>query len=247
MSALEGEFFDLLESSESRWTTLLVEGRTWIDLEISRHAWQTKIDRTHASGGRFAMLRSNSTEDEVAPAPGKVEPADLENSWNLYVTPDVRRAKFAVGDGLIDVLIKGTTFWSNGNGKSFTNGGRENFGHGQGDGQHLIETGDYAPLLQILEISEGTRLERRSLDVVATTIEDTSPIHRRNLHGLTIGDADYLELSVDRERGVVLSASSWYEGAIYRIVEMAKVEFDHVFAPEDFRIEPQFGDRWASV
>lgn len=245
MSMLEGEFFNLLSTSESRWTTLVLEGRTWIDLERSRRAWQAQINRMQASGEGFAVLRSKSTKDQVAEAPNKVEPAELDNSWSLRVSPERRRAKFVVGDGPVDVVIEGPTFWSNGFGRSFTNGGRENVGHGQGEGQYLIETADYAPLLRVEEISEGMRLGRHTIEAKVTTLENTSSERGRDLHGLTTGDADYLELSIDRERGIALSVSSWYQGAVYRKVEVSRVEFDPIFAPEAFRIEPQFGDRWS--
>ena len=245
MSTLEEEFFNLLSTSESRWTTLQLEGRTWIDLEISRRAWQAGIERMQASGESFAVLRSKSTKDQVAEAANKVEPAELDNSWSLWVSPERRRAKFVVGDGPVDVVIEGSTFWSNGFGRSFTNGGRENFSHGQGEGQYLIETADYAPLLRVEEISEGMSLGRHTIGAKVTTLENTSPERGRDLHGLTTGDADYLEVSIDREHGIVLSVSSWYQGAVYRRVEITRVEFDPVLASHAFRIEPQFGDRWS--
>ncbi len=245
MSSLEAEFFNLLESSGSRWATLILEGRTWIDLETSRRAWQAEIDRMQASGERFAVFRPNSSKNEAAGAPMKVEPTELDNWWSLWASPERRRAKFVVGDGPVDVVIEGSTFWSNGFGRSFTNGGRENVGHGQGEGQYLIETADYAPLLRVEEISEGMRLGRHTIEAKVTTLENTSSERGRDLHGLTTGDADYLELSIDRERGIVLSVSSWYQGAVYRKVEVSRVEFDPIFAPGVFRIEPQFGDRWS--
>ena len=197
-----------------------------------------------ATGERFAVLRSNSSEDEVADAPLKVEPAELDISWRLWASPERRRTMFVVGDGSVDVVIEGSTFWSNGFGRSFTNGGRENVGHGQGEGQYLIETSDYAPLLRVEEISEGLRLGRHTIEARVTTLENTSSERGRDLHGLTTGDADYLELSIDRERGIVLRVSSWYREAVYRRVEITRVEYDPFFAPEVFRIEPLFGDQW---
>ncbi len=247
MSTLEEEFFNLLSTSESRWTTLLLEGRTWIDLEVSRRAWQAEIERMHATGERFAVFRSNPSEDTVAETSTRAQPAELDNSWSLWVSPEMRRAKFVVGDGPVDVVIEGPTFRSNGFGRSFTNGGRENVGHGQGEGQYLIETADYAPLLRVEEISEGMRLGRHTIEAKVTTLENTSPERGRDLHGLTTGDADYLKLSIDRERGIVLRVSSWYREAVYRRVEITRVEYDPIFAPEVFRIEPLFGDQWTSA
>jgi len=248
MSALDSEFFNLLETSESRWTTLFIEGRTWINIDVQSLAWQANIDRMKAAGARIAMFqRSDSNENEASRTDMAVEPVDHEETWSLWVTPERRRAKFEVGDHPVDVVIEGSTFWSNGLGRSFTNGGKENHGHGQGDGQNLIRTAEYAGLLHVVELAEGMSIGRHTIDAKVTILDDEDPERGRGLHGLTIGDADFLELSVDRERGVVLSASSWLQGAIYRILEMTKVEFDPNFASDVFKIEPEFGTAWTSV
>ncbi len=248
MSALESEFFDLLATSESRWTRLLIEGRTWTNIDLRNLAWQAQIDREKANGVHFAILQrpdfddGNADQNDVA-----AEPVEHEEIWSLWVTPEMRRAKFQVGDGTVDVVIKGSTFWSNGFGRSFTNGDKKNHGHGQGDGQNLIRTTEYCGLLHVVEVSRGMRIGRDTIDAKATILEDEDPERGQGVHGLTIGDADFLELSIDRERGVVLSASSWMGGAIYRIVEMTKVEFDPYFGLDTFKIEPAFGTEWSPV
>jgi|GEM_PF-4293939 len=248
MSALESEFFNLLETSESRWTALFIEGRTWVNIDVLSFAWQTQIDRMMASGARVAMYeRSDSNEDEEDGTAMVVESGNHEETWSLWATPEKRRAKFKVGDGLIDVVIEGSTFWSNGWGRSFTNGGRANYGHGQGDGQDLLRTAEYAGQLHVAELSEGMRIGRRTIEAKVTILDVEDPDRGIGLHGLTIGDAEFLKLSVDRERGVVLSASSWFQDAIYRIVEITKVEFDPNFDLDVFKIEPEFGTEWASV
>lgn len=247
MSALESEFFTLLATSESRWTTLLVEGQTWFDIEVQNLAWQAQIDRMKANGARFATFqRSGSDKNEVTETATVVQPVDYEQTWRLWASPQRRRATFVVGDEIVDLVIEGSTFWSNGHGRSFTNGGKKNHGHGQGDGQNLIRTADYAGLLQVVELSKGMKLGRNTLDAKVTILEDENPDRGPGLHGLTIGDPDSLELSVDRERGMVLIASSWFQGAVYRIVEMTKVVFDPNFAPDVFRIEPEFGTEWTT-
>jgi hypothetical protein len=58
------------------------------------------------------------------------------------------------------------------------------------------------------------RLGRHTIHAQVTILDDEDPERGPGLHGLTIGDAESLELSVDRERGVVLIASSWLQGAI---------------------------------
>jgi hypothetical protein len=247
MSALEVEFFDLLTTSEARWTTLLIEGRTWINFDIQRVAWQTEIDRLKTGGIAIATFRrADANETEAPESDAASAPVDHEETWSLWVTPESRRAKFEVGDRRVDVVIEGSTFWSNGLGRSFTNGGSKNHSHGQGDGRNLIRTQEYSRLLQIVELAEGTQIERQTIDAKVIISKSEDPDLGPVLHGLTIGDADFLELRVDRERGVVLSASSWFQGVIYRIVEVTKVEFDLNFDKNAFRIEPEFDTEWAS-
>jgi hypothetical protein len=133
--------------------------------------------------------------------------------------------------------------------RSITNDGRVNFGHGQGDGEYLIETTAYPRLLHVEELSESARLGRRSLDATVTVIHEGERSHEegRGLYGLTIGDADLLELSVDRERGVVLRSSSLYQGVTYRVVEITTVDFDQLLSPDTFTIEPELGTEWVST
>jgi hypothetical protein len=66
----------------------------------------------------------------------------------------------------------------------------------------------------------------------------------RGLHGLIIGDADRIDLSVDRERGVLLRAASWFEGSMYRTVEALSVAFDETFPSDAFEIDPLPGQDW---
>jgi hypothetical protein len=244
MSALEAELLNLLETSASRWTTLKIEGRTWIDIEVQNLAWAAHWDRMKANGASFAMLRNSKSGNNAATETANmVQPREMQETWRLWASPQKRRAQFVVGDDIVDVVIEGSTFWSNGHGRSITNGGKKNFGHGQGDVQNLIETAEYAQLLHVAEISEGIMFGRRTIDAKVTILEEEGHIRGRGVHGLTIGDPEFIELSVDRERGVVLSASSWFNSAPYRIVEMTKCEFDHVFARDVFEIKPDFSGR----
>jgi hypothetical protein len=248
MSALEVEFYNLLTTSESRWTTLLIEGRTWANFDIQTFAWQTKNDRLRANGARIATFRrADSNENEAPEIEAAVAQVERDETWSLWVTPERRRAKFKVGDELVDVVIEGSTYWSNGHGRSITNGGNKNHSHGQGDGHNMIRTPDYAGLLKVMEISEGTQVGRQTIDAKAKILDDGDLELGPGLHGLTIGDADFLELRIDRERGVVLSASSWFQGIVYRILEVTNVEFDPGFASTAFRIEPEFGSEWTSA
>jgi hypothetical protein len=245
MSALETEFFNLLETSESRWTTLFIEGRTWINIDIQNFAWQAQIKGMKANGARIATFRkSDSDENDASGTAAAVEPVNQEKTWRLWATPEKRRAKFEVGNEPVDVVIEGSTFWSNGLGRSITNGGKTNHSHGQGDGRYLIRTADYPGLLHVVELSEGMRIGRHTIEAKVTILEKKHPVRGQVLHGLTIGDAEVLVLNVDRERGVVLSASSWYQGAIYRIVEITEVAFDPNFDIDVFKIEPEFATEW---
>lgn len=245
MSALELEFFDLLEISDSRWTTLFIQGRTWIDSNLQNEAWHAHNDRLAARGARFATFqRSKSGEDEASESAADVAPLVREEIWRLWAAPGRRRANFQVGHDPVDVVIEGSTFWSNGHGRSITNGGKTSQGHGLGDGNNLIRTSEYSDLLQVMDLSDGMRAGRQTIDAKTTTLDGEHPRRGQGLHGLTIGDPEILELSLDRERGVVLSASSHFQGAIYRVVEATEVDYDPEFDFDVFKIEPEFATEW---
>jgi hypothetical protein len=245
MSALETEFFDLLQTSESRWTTLFIQGRTWVDIDLQNLASQAQINRLRANGARFATFqRSESDSKGNSESAGNVEPLDREETWRLWAAPGRRRANFLVGKDPVDVVIEGSTFWSNGHGRSITNGGKANYGHGQGDGGNLIRAADYVELLQVMALSEGMRIGRHTIDARVATLENDDHERGPGLHGLTIGDPEVLELSVDRERGVVLSASSWFHDSLFRIVEITGVEYDPNFDLDIFTIEPKYSTEW---
>jgi hypothetical protein len=56
---------------------------------------------------------------------------------------------FAAGRSEVDVVFHHSTWWSNGRGISRTNGGSLNLGHGEGPGEHLVNTAEYCPLIEI--------------------------------------------------------------------------------------------------
>lgn len=245
MLDLETEFFNLLETSESRWSTLFIDGRTWFNINVQHFAWQAQIVRLKASGARIETLRRSPKEGD--PDPGTVsdvEPLDHVETWRVWAAPGKRRAKFEVGSQPVDVVIEGSTFWSNGHGRSITNGGNASHSHGQGDGHNLIRTAEYADLLHVVELSEGMRLGRRTIDAKVTIVDKEHHGRGPGVHGLTMGDPDVLALSVDRERGVVLTASSSLQGETYRIVEIIDVAFDPDFEHEVFEIEPEYSAEW---
>src|ERR1035437_3455961 len=106
MPALESDFTNLLDTSESRWTALIIEGRTWINIHVQSFEWQAKIDRMKANGAHITMFqRSGSNENEASGTAVVAERVDHEQTWSLWATPERRRAKFEGGVGLVDVVI----------------------------------------------------------------------------------------------------------------------------------------------
>lgn len=244
----EGETARLLETSETRWTTVKVDGRTWFDPDLQRRAWRAQTEREASRGARFAPFqRSGAARRDDLDSDELSEPHVRVQTWSIWVTPTQRRASFVVGHGSVDVVFDGPTFWSNGSDRSITNGGNRNVGHGQGDGQYLVETHDYPPLLRVTDESDGSRLGRSTIEAKSEIAIELEPHRLLKVHGLTTGDPDLLELSIDRERGVVLRAASWLDGRIYRIVEMTDVKFDLVFPPRAFAISPKYGPTWTTV
>jgi hypothetical protein len=128
---------ELLSTSESRWRTLHSTGREWRNQRVLTQAWETGIARDRASGLTVALLRASTPHVVVPPAP------QSEEQWELWLAPPWKRARFPVGDDLVDVVFHESTWRSNGHGQSNTNEGDENDGHGLGWGEDLIRTQDY--------------------------------------------------------------------------------------------------------
>jgi hypothetical protein len=235
------EVADLLASSQSRWRTLRAEGREWRNHQILHAAWEAMVSRwNREKGGATARATAQFVADQDEDEP----PDEGEEEWRLWLAPPWKRAQFCVGSATVNVVFHGNTWWSNSDGKSITNGGALNVGHGEGYGADLIRTAVYVPLLNIEETTSGTRLGRATIEARATAREDAG-FARHGLHGLMVGDADYVVMSVDAERGVLLRTEAWFNGKIYRVVEMTQVGFDEEFTAETFEIQPLPGLDWS--
>lgn len=238
MADLADEALDLLSTAGSRWHTLRASGREWRHTALASQAWHAQIERRRAEGQSFSSIRSESKVPR---------PEETDEEWHLLISGAWRRATFVAGRQNVDVVFHEATWWSNGHGVSRTNAGALNFGHGEGPGEHLVSTGDYPPLIEIRDISAGSWLGRETLDA-KVGIRGVLPRRRgRGLHGLVIGDADEIILAIERERGVILRAASWYGGSVYRIIEMKEVAFDEQPPPDAFVIRPLPGPEWEAT
>lgn len=228
----ESEFFDLLATSPTRWRTLRMSGREWRDLTLARQAWAARKRQRLAGGMPVPTSALGRME--------RPEPREHEETWSLWLAPPQRRAIFAFGTGTVDVVFHETTWWSYGPTGFSSNEGRSRHEHGLGWGEQLVRTPDYATGFSVQHVQTGSRLGRATLEARVTTVHPP-PERGRGLHGLVIGDADMIDLSVDRERGVILRATSWIQHSVYRILEALDVAFDEVFPPDTFKIEPPPG------
>jgi hypothetical protein len=235
MADLAEEARNLLSTSESRWRTLRARGREWRDTELASEAWHAQIDRKRAEGQHFSLISNRSTSPR---------PVEMDEPWRIWIAQDWKRALFAAGGSEVDVVFHRSTWWSNGRGASRTNGGALNYGHGEGPGEHLVATADYPALIEIEDVSAGERLGRKTLDATMSIRHGLPRRRGRGLHGLVIGDADEVLLVIDRERGVILYAGSWFRGSLYRVIEMNEIAFDEPFAPDTFEISPLPGLDW---
>jgi hypothetical protein len=240
MAEVADEALHLLSTSASRWRTLRASGREWRDTAVASEAWQAQLERKRAEGQNFSVLSSSS--QATLPLPDQTD-----ERWQLWLAGTWKRAVFAVGRADVDVVFHGTTWWSNGDGISRTNGGTPNYGHGEGPGEHLVSTAGYPALIEVGTATGGSRIGRETLDVNATIRRGLPRRRGRGLHGLVIGEADEILISIDRERGVILFAESWFKGMPYRILEVERVAFDEQLRPETFEIAPLPGLHWVDV
>jgi hypothetical protein len=238
MAEAAEEALNLLSTSASRWHTLWASGREWRDTALASEAWHAQLERRRAEGQSFSVISSQSTLPR---------PDQTDEQWQLWIAGSWTRAIFVAGHSDVDVVFDGSTWWSNGHDISRTNGGALNHGHGEGPGTQLVSTVEYPALIEIRTGTVGSRIGRETLDVKATTRRGLPRRRGRGLHGLVIGDADEIHLSIDRERGVILCAESWFTGQPYRILKMDKVAFDEPLGPETFVIAPLPGLHWVDL
>jgi hypothetical protein len=235
VTALVDEALHLLSTADARWRTLRASGREWRDTALSADAWRARLERKRAEGQHFSVITLRSTMQH---------PDELDEEWRLWIAQPWRRANFAAGRAQVDVVFHESTWWSNGHGRSITNGGALNYGHGVGPGEFLVTTAAYPPLIEIEVVATGSRIGRATLEATVSMRHGLARRRGRGLHGLVIGDAEEILLSIDRERGVILRAAGWYRGSVYRIVEMQDVGFDEDFPPTTFEISPLPGLEW---
>ncbi len=238
VAELAEEARHLLSTSASRWRSLRLSGREWQDTALASSAWQAQLDRRRAEGQHFSVISIPASSPR---------PAQTDEQWQLWISGSWKRATFAAGGSDVDVVFHHSTWWANGPGISSTNGGSPNHGHGEGPGDYLISTADYPDLIEMENVTTGVRLGRDTLDA-RVTIRHGLPRQRgRGLHGLVIGDADKIVLCIDRERGVILHASSWFRESIYRVLEVQDVGFDEQFPPETFGTVPLHDPDWVNL
>ncbi len=198
-------------------------------------AWEAARSRKSAEGWGSVSASFGS---------GSEGPVESGSAWRLWIAPEWRRARFDVGSETVDVVFHGGTWWSNGRGISRTNGGAPNSGHGDGWGADLVRTDDYVDLIDIVDVAEGTWLDRPTLECAVAIRTGTSRLRGPGVHGLTIGDPTEWRLSIDAERGVILRSRSWFEGTLYRTLHATGVTFDDRLGAETFRIDPLPGQDW---
>ncbi len=214
-----------------------MSGREWQDTVILGQALEATTARKQASGASVTKITIGD--------PDRPQPKELEHTWTLWLAPPWKRATYTVDTSAVDVVVHGTTWWSNSRGVSRSNESIDpaRYGHGLGYGEDLVRTPDYATRLEVAEVEAGLWIGRPTLEVHARAVHHPRERGQR-LHGLVIGDADRIDLSVDRDRGVILRAASWFEGSMYRTVETLDAAFDETFAADAFKIEPFPGRDW---
>ena len=180
--------------------------------------------------------------------PDESEPQEADETWALWLAPPWKRARFPVGGDMVEVVFRGSDWWSNGHGSSRTNvGAAAKVDHGLGYGEDLIRTADFVDFLHIQEVTEGSWIGRPVLQAQVVVRHEDAFRSSRSVHGLVLGDADRVDLAVDVERGVILRAEAWFEGSLYRILEMSEVRFDVPFSADTFELQPLPGQEWQPV
>lgn len=204
----------ILHESEGRWRTLRAEGDQWSDPDRSREAFLRVVP-----------------EGSIVSSRGTPGPADHDPTWSLWLDPPRFRTDFGGPHGSRMLII------GDGRRVAFSNPATDllRVSDQREDNPHV---GPPTELLRTTSLPSVLHLDvqgrRRVLDRDAYMVRGR-PRHQREADGpRAFMGADEVELTLDAERGILLSVEQRLDGAPFRRVTMTTVAFDEDLEPALF-------------
>jgi outer membrane lipoprotein-sorting protein len=205
--------------------------RDWTHLERSRLALERHVERLEASGqGTSSVAFYAEGHGEAEPQPETTE--NLVRVW-LEVPAKVRIERRGAREEIHTIVADGEREWS----YSPSCGAIVNPASGYHSFGYLTDPSTLSAELLLEPIGRTRAAGRTAMHTRATT-------RGREWHGpLSFpAGADYHELAVDTERGIVLRATSFVDGQEFFMHEVLEIAFDEDFPADTFVFTPPPGE-----
>lgn len=222
--------WEALHMSERRWTTVRAEGTGWRHEGRARQAAFDQARREPASS-LFGLLAGDAQDVETV------------DEWRLWLAPPDRARSEHQDGGQTTVRIVNRMSWVErtpaGTGSGLEpESGRRRLLH-----ETLLAP---APILQEVELEATGRVRALGREAILVRAWPTSPhwAGRFAVRDLGVG-ADELELLVDVERGVILSAEARHQGAPFVVLALREIAFGESFPESTFSLDTDLSERQA--
>ena len=235
-----GDLLELIYGAGERWQTVRLTIREWQHAGRAREAIQ-RLNDEQASGGRVStvMFARHASEPE---------PEELEHIVRVWLDRDRAREEREGPYAFPSLGIRdGTRWWqySKEYGAS-SNESEPKIGSGVGEqARGLLEP---AHVLGALRLHSPVEIEAAGRPALLVRAEPHGQDRGGgfSLHRLGLG-ADWYELVLDRERGVLLRTTSFLDGLPVNLTEVLEIAFDEQFPPETFVFELPEGEKFGQL
>jgi hypothetical protein len=222
-----GDLLELLHGAEEPFETVAVTWRVWRHHERAQRAFLAEAER---SGGRVA----------IAYGPGD-SPEESTETVRVWRAGD--RVREEHGDGSYGVTV-GSTWWRwHELAGAISNEDEPEVAGGVGERLSVfLSPARLLGSVRLRVIGEGEVAGRPAIEAEAMprALRRGEP-HGFELHELGHGAERYV-LQVDRERGVLLASTAYFESEPFISIEATEIAFDQPIDPERFVFVPPPGE-----
>jgi len=232
-----GALLVLLHGADARPGTVQVDYRVW------RHQPQLSAaflaaheeQKRRGAGGTLIRLHGRGSAEP--------EPDEREETVRIWRDGVMARVEHHGGDrdGYYAVAVPPLWWMWDGRMGAISNQDDPTVGNNVGQEMELML--DPTPLLSSLRfrVTGGGEVAGRATVTAHGTPRRLDPGRSFELHHLGTG-ADYYELEVDRDRGLLLAATAVRDGEPFHRITTLAIRFDEPIAPEMFRFDPPEGE-----
>lgn len=227
----------LLHGADARPRTVEAAYRVWRHQPRLRAAFLANHEeqKRRGAGGRLFTLHATGR--------GEPQPDEREETVRIWREGLVARVEHHGGarDGYYAVAVP--PLWWIWDERMGAHSNQDDPSVGNNAGQEMELMLDPTPLLSSLwfRVTGSSQIAGRPTVTARGTPRPVDQGRSFELNHLGTG-ADYYELEVDRQRGVLLAATAVHDGEPFHRITTLAIRFDEPIAPEMFRFEPPEGE-----